>query len=140
MLLLTAVAVTFATSSEAQTAVRQLFPIVKMPAFPLLLVLLATMCAFTALVLSSRSFALLALAAGLGSFWLEPGFWRPLTRWVYRLPENSGLSFDRMLEGVLHGSNSALGLPLSGELFWLLPLAGCALLLAGVLTMGTKVE
>jgi hypothetical protein len=136
MLLLSAIAATIISSEEAQFALRRIVPGLDTPTFAILLIILAIMGAFTALVTSSRGFALLALAAGVASVSLEPGFWRPLTGWAYRLPHTAGLQFDRIVAEILRGASQ----PLAGDMSWLLPLVVCGLLMAGVLTMGTKVE
>jgi hypothetical protein len=136
MLLLSAIIATIGSSDEAQFALRRLLPGFGTSTFVVLLVILAIMAAFTALVTSSRGFALVALMAGLASASLEPGFWRPLTGWAYRLPHTAGLQFDRIVADLQRGSAQ----PLTGDMPWLLPLVVCGLLMAGVLTMGTKVE
>jgi Flp pilus assembly protein TadB len=136
MLLMIALTVMVVTSRETQMAIRHLVPGSSMAALPLLLLALAVMAALSSLVLNSRSFGLLALAAGLCSLSLQPGLWRPLERLTAGLPAAADISVGRLLAGMAGTAPQAR----PGDMPWLLPLALCALLMVGVLTLGTRAE
>ena len=109
----------------AEGIVRHVLPVGAMHSASLLLILLAALALFAALVLSSRRFAVLALLAGAGVFWLQPGYWNAVVR-----------NFDRFVSGAQYGANLALPI----ELQWLVALGLATLLLTSALAMHTKVE
>jgi hypothetical protein len=136
MLLLMAVTAMIATSPDAEKMVRTLVPSTSIPAAALILLALAVLCAFTALIIGSRTFGWLALVSVMGAVWLQPIYWVPFWRSLDRWTSGQSVSVDRMLAQLLHSGGHLS----PGELQWLAPLAFCALLMVGALTLGTKTE
>jgi hypothetical protein len=124
-----------AASPKALLAVQHLMPTTGSAAMPIILLSLAVLSAFAALVLSSRNFGLLALAFGLGITWMQQGYLHSLTRLADAAP-HADLQLSLTLSNVLHGAGNTM----QNEGPWLLPLTLCALLMAGVLMLGPKVE
>jgi hypothetical protein len=87
-------------------------------------------------VLSSHNFGLLALLTGFGVTYLQQGYLQSLIRYAAAAPGGGNFEFSLTLSNILHGATS--GMP--NDTPWLLPLTLCALLLAGVLIVGPKVE
>lgn len=125
-----------AASPEAQVGVRHLVPHIGIAAMPIILLGLAALSGLAALVLSSRNFGLLALAFGLAATWLQQSYLLSFAGLGAAVSHAAELQASLILSNVLHGAGSAM----QNDTPWLLPLALCAVLLAGVLTMGTKVE
>jgi hypothetical protein len=88
------------------------------------------------LVIGSRTFGWLALASAMGAVWLQPVYWVPFWRSLDRLTSGQEVSIDRMLSQMLRSGGHVS----PGELQWLVPLAFCALLMVGALTLGAKTE
>jgi hypothetical protein len=136
MLLTVALAGVAFSSPEARAAVRHLFPPDIRPFAPLLLLGLAMLAGFTALVLSSRGFGLLALGSGVGALWLQSPSSLAFEGLAVRLPGLGSLDIAHAVAPLLSGTSANL----PGDTAWLGALALCALFMAGVLTLGTKVE
>jgi hypothetical protein len=136
MLLLMALTAMAVMSSDAERFVRTLIPGTGMAAAALILLALAVPCAFTAVMIGSRTFGWLALACAMGAVWLQPVYWVPFWRSLDRWTSGQEVSIDRMLSQMLRSG----GHPLPGELQWLVLLAFCALLMVGALTLGPKTE
>jgi hypothetical protein len=136
MLLLMALTALAVTSSDAEKMVRTLIPGTGMAAAALVLLALAVLCAFTALVIGSRTFGWLALASVMGAVWLQPVAWAPFWRSLDRWTSGQEVSIDHMVSQMLRSGGHLM----PGELQWLVPLAFCALLMVGALTMGPKTE
>jgi hypothetical protein len=134
MLLMLALAGVAFSSSEALAAVRHLFPPDIRPFAPMLLLGLSMLAGFSALVLSSRGFGLLALASGAGALWLQTPSFLALDRLAVRMPGLGSVDLARTVAPLFGG-----GHPLH-DTVWLGALALCALFMAGVLTLGPKVE
>jgi hypothetical protein len=136
LLVLLVVAALVATSGGALSAVRRVLPEAGMAPMILWLPFLAAALALTKLFLGTRTVVFLALAAGAGWFLLMPAYTAPLWGTVTSWLASSTLHVDGLTSTVLHNGVSALPV----EFTWLLPLALCAMLVAGILAKGVKVE
>jgi hypothetical protein len=136
MLLILAVAGLTFSSQEALATARHLIPSAVRPAAPSVLLILAVMAAFTALVLTSRGFGILALVCGVGALWLQNGAWLALEREASRLPLLGTLEVERATAALLRGSHWSF----SGDMTWIAALGVVGLLMASLLTLGAKVE
>jgi hypothetical protein len=121
-----------AVSPDALRTLQHLVPASAAAAVPFVLLSLAFLSAFAALVLSSRNFGLLALVFGLGVTYMQQGYLHALSRYAGA----GNLELSLTLSNILHGATN--GMP--NDTSWLLPLTLCALLLAGVLIAGPRVE
>ncbi len=125
-----------AVSPDALRSLQHLMPNSVSSAVPFVLLSLGILSAFAALVLSSRNFGIMALVFGVGVTCVQQGYLHALSRYVDAVPGAGRFELSLTLSNILHGA--AGGAPNEGS--WLLPLALCALLLAGVLLAGPKVE
>ncbi|MFN8465963.1 MAG: hypothetical protein U0X20_10445 [Caldilineaceae bacterium] len=105
-------------------------------AIPIVLLSLAVLSAFAALVLSSRSFGMMALVLGLGVTYMQQEYLHALARYARAMPGSENLELSLTMSNILHGTTGGI----ANDAPWLLPLTLCALLLAGVLIAGPKVE
>lgn len=136
MLLIVTLFALTSVSPAALPSLQHLLPGSAGAAIPAVLVSLAILSAFAGLVLGSRNFGLMALVFGLGVTYLQQGYLHALTRYIGALPGAGDLQLSLTVSNVLHGATGGG----ANEAAWLLPLTLCALLLAGVLIAGPKVE
>jgi hypothetical protein len=125
-----------AVSPDALRSLQHLLPSSAAAAMPIVLLSMAILSAFAALVLSSRNFGLVALVFGLGVTYMQQGYLRALAGYAGTAPGGGKLELSLTLSNILHGATGAM----SGNMPWLLPLTLCSLLLAAVLIVGPKVE
>ena len=105
-------------------------------AIPFVLLSLAILSAFAALVLGSRNFGIMALVFGLGVTYMQQGYLHTMARYAGAMPGARNLQLSLTVTNILHGATGGM----ANDASWLLPLTLCALLLAGVLIAGPKVE